>query len=111
MSTPALIGLSVLVFTGMVQLLVMILALAESKLVPKAGCRLLINDDDEKSPTVPAGQTLLSTLAAESIFVPSACGGQGTCGQCQARIPAGSISRQQTQLGYQRVCGGSRRPL
>ena len=86
---PLNIVLGIVVFTATVQLLVLILTIAESKLVPSEGCKLLINDDQEKSPTVPAGQSLLSTLAAEKIFVPSACGGQGTCAECKCQVLEG----------------------
>jgi len=90
LGTLPLVALSILVFTGTVQLLVLLLTLAESKLVPKQGCHVVINDDDEQSPTVPAGRSLLTTLAVESIFIPSACGGKGTCGQCKCRVLEGA---------------------
>lgn len=89
MSTLSLVALSVFVFTGTVELLVLLLIIAESKLVPKEGCKLNINDDEERSMTVPAGRTLLSTLAERNIFIPSACGGKGTCGQCKCQVLEG----------------------
>ena len=46
-------------------------------------CKVLINGDDEKSPTVSSGTNLLSALANEKIFIPSACGGVGSCGMCK----------------------------
>jgi Na+-transporting NADH:ubiquinone oxidoreductase subunit F len=47
---------------------------------------ILINDDKEKSPTVPAGGTLLASLAGSQIFLPSACGGGGTCAMCKCQV-------------------------
>jgi Na+-transporting NADH:ubiquinone oxidoreductase subunit F len=81
--------LSTLVFTGTILILVVILNYATSKLVPAGDVKILINGDEEKSVTSPAGQTLLQTLAAEKIFLPSACGGGGTCGMCTCQIDAG----------------------
>ena len=102
MGTLPLVALSILVFTGTVQLLVLLLTLAESKLVPKQGCHVVINDDDEQSPTVPAGRSLLTTLAVESIFIPSACGGKGTCGQCKCRVLEGGGEVLATEIPHLR---------
>lgn len=84
-----LIVLSTVVFTGTIQILVVLLNYASSKLVNKGKVKILINDDAEKSPEVEAGSTLLNTLAAEKIFLPSACGGGGTCGMCKCQILEG----------------------
>ncbi|MBC8376278.1 MAG: NADH:ubiquinone reductase (Na(+)-transporting) subunit F [FCB group bacterium] len=84
-----LILLSTLVFTGTILILVVILNYATSKLVPSGDVKILINGDEEKSVIGPAGQTLLQTLAAEKIFLPSACGGGGTCGMCTCQIDNG----------------------
>mgnify|MGYP003969146503 FL=1 len=89
MSILGLILLSTLVFTGTILILVVILNYATSKLVTSGDVKILINGDEEKSVTSPAGQTLLQTLAAEKIFLPSACGGGGTCGMCTCQIDAG----------------------
>ena len=71
--------LSVAIFTGVILILVLMLNLAESKLLPQGDITLNINGDDDKSIKVRPGSTLLSALATESIFLPSACGGGGTC--------------------------------
>lgn len=89
MSILGLILLSTLVFTGTILILVVILNYATSKLVPSGDVKILINGDEEKSITSPAGQTLLQTLAAEKIFLPSACGGGGTCGMCTCVVDDG----------------------
>ena len=74
--------LSVAIFTGVILILVLMLNLAESKLLPQGDITLNINGDDDKSIKVRPGSTLLSALATESIFLPSACGGGGTCAMC-----------------------------
>ncbi len=89
MSVLGLILLSALVFTGTILILVVILNYATSKLVNTGNVKILINDDEEKSKEVPAGATLLNTLAAEKIFLPSACGGGGTCAMCKCQVIEG----------------------
>lgn len=89
MGTLGIIGLSAGVFTGTILILVAILSYAESKLVTKGRVKLLINDDEEKSPEVEAGINLLTTLTENNIFLPSACGGQGTCGMCKCKVLEG----------------------
>jgi len=100
-STFGLIVLSTVVFTGTIQILVVLLNYAGSKLVNRGKVKILINDDAEKSPEVEAGSTLLNTLAAEKIFLPSACGGGGTCGMCKCQILEGGgevLPTEKTQL-------------
>ena len=100
-NTVGLIVLSTVVFTGTIQILVVLLNYASSKLVNKGKVKILINDDAEKSPEVAAGGTLLSTLANEKIFLPSACGGGGTCGMCKCQILEGGgevLPTEKTQL-------------
>ena len=62
---------------------------AEKKLVHQGKIKLMINDDEEKSPEVGAGGNLLSVLADNKIFLPSACGGGGTCGMCKCQVQEG----------------------
>lgn len=84
-----ILGISVVLFSGTIILLVGILTYAESKLVQKGDVKILINDDEEKSPTVAAGSNLLNTLANNGIYLPSACGGQGTCAMCTCQVLEG----------------------
>ncbi|OIO63349.1 MAG: NADH:ubiquinone reductase (Na(+)-transporting) subunit F [Candidatus Marinimicrobia bacterium CG1_02_48_14] len=96
-----MIVLSTVVFTGTIQILVVLLNYAGSNLVNRGKVKILINDDAEKSPEVEAGSTLLNTLAAEKIFLPSACGGGGTCGMCKCQILEGGgevLPTEKTQL-------------
>ena len=67
--------------------------LAEKKLLPKGNAKILINGDNDKSPIVKPGGSLLSSLSSKSIFIPSACGGGGTCsqGKCQVLSGGGDI--------------------
>jgi len=88
-SILSLIILSTLIFTGIILVLVLILNYATSKLVNTGDVNIQINGDESKSITTPAGSTLLQTLAEEKIFLPSACGGGGTCGLCTCKITQG----------------------
>ncbi len=76
-------------FTGVVLTLVAIILVARSRLVPSGNVRILINDDESKALSVPAGGKLLNVLADNKVFVSSACGGGGTCAQCKVNIYEG----------------------
>ena len=89
MTTLGVLLISTLVFVGMIVVLVLILIAAESKLVYKGDVKITINENEEKSITVPAGKTLLNTLSDQKIFLPSACGGGGTCAMCKCQILEG----------------------
>ena len=82
-------GLGVAVFTFVIVALVMILMGARSQLVNTADVRIVVNDNEDEPIVVPAGGTLLNTLADQKIFIPSACGGGGTCGVCKVHIHDG----------------------
>jgi len=60
--------------------------IAEKKLVPQGKIKLVINNDEEKSPEIGAGGNLLTELSNQKIFLPSACGGGGTCGMCKCQV-------------------------
>ncbi len=83
------IYLGVGMFTGIVLSLVIVILFARSKLVVSGDVSILINDDPDNSIKVPAGGKLLTTLASSNIFLPSACGGGGTCAQCKCTISEG----------------------
>ena len=76
-------------FTGVVLALVAVILVARSRLVPSGNVRILINDDESKALSVPAGGKLLNVLADNRVFVSSACGGGGTCAQCKVNIYEG----------------------
>lgn len=83
------IYLGVMMFTAIVLALVAIILLARSKLVSTGNIHLEINHDPKKSIDVQAGSKLLNVLADHKIFVSSACGGGGTCGQCKVKVFSG----------------------
>ena len=84
------IGLGVGFFTIIVLALVAIILFAKSKLVESGNVKIKING--EKEIEVPAGGKLLGVLADNALFVPSACGGGGTCAQCRVKIHDGGGS-------------------
>ena len=81
--------LGVGMFTSVIVALVAIVLVARNRLVASDKVTIVINDDNSKAISTPAGSTLLSTLAANKIFIPSACGGKGTCGVCKASVLEG----------------------
>ena len=83
------IALGVGMFTAIVLALVLVILFAKSKLVAEGDVTISINGDPEKSVVVPAGGKLLGALATKGIFIPSACGGGGTCGQCRVDVHSG----------------------
>ena len=77
---------SVIVFALVIFLLVTILLQAKAKLSPSGPVVLDINGENVE---VESGNTLLSTLSQNKIFLPSACGGGGTCAQCRCQVTEG----------------------
>ena len=78
---------SIGVFLVTILLLVIILLVAKKYLSPSGNVTITINGD--KKVSVAQGGSLLSTLAEQGIYLPSACGGKGSCGQCKCQVPAG----------------------
>ena len=95
-----LILLSVVVFTGIIVILVLLLGLSERKLVKQGDCDIIINKDTENFVKVKAGTTLLSALSDQKIFLPSACGGGGTCAMCKCQIHSGGGEILETEKGH-----------
>ena len=92
--------LGVGMFTGIVITLVCVILLARKLLVPSGLVTLEINDDPSKTLEAPMGGKLLQTLADKKIFVPSACGGGGSCGQCKVQVLEGGGEILPTELGH-----------
>lgn len=90
----------VALFTVIVMLLVTMILFARSRLVSSGDVRIEINDEPERSITVPAGGKLLNTLADAGIFLSSACGGGGTCAQCKCQVIDGGGSMLPTEAGH-----------
>ncbi|MCP4555573.1 MAG: NADH:ubiquinone reductase (Na(+)-transporting) subunit F, partial [Herbaspirillum sp.] len=95
-----IILLGVFMFSGVVLALVILLMIARSKLVATGNVKVNINDDPENSFDAPAGSTVLGTLAAQKIFIPSACGGKGTCGVCKIEVHGGGGAMLPTETGH-----------
>jgi len=91
--------LSVSIFVGLLLFLAVGLAVAERLLVDYGICKIDINAG-ERPLEVEGGQTLLSALYANQIFIPSACGGQGTCGHCKIKVLSGGGPVLPTELPY-----------
>lgn len=98
MSLTQLILLGVIVFLGIILILVAMLLFAKSKLTTSGPCKITING--EKELTVEGGSSLLSTLSQQKIFLPSACGGGGTCGMCKCQVLEGGGSILPTEVGF-----------
>ena len=110
----SLILLSAGMFTLIVLALVIIILAAKSQLMPGGHAKITINDDPDHIYDVPMGGKLLNTLSDAGIFLPSACGGGGTCGQCRIIVKEGGgailptetavITRKEAREGYRLSC-------
>ncbi|EQA05793.1 NADH:ubiquinone reductase (Na(+)-transporting) subunit F [Glaesserella parasuis] len=104
----------IVVFTALVLMLAVLILVAKSKLVDSGDITISINDDPEKAITLPAGGKLLGALASKGIFVSSACGGGGSCGQCIVKVKTGGgeilptelshITKREAKEGYRLAC-------
>ncbi|MGI4993328.1 NADH:ubiquinone reductase (Na(+)-transporting) subunit F [Halobacteriovorax sp. GFR7] len=90
--------LGVLMFTVVVLALVLVILFAKSKLVSSGDVKLTING--EKVVHIPAGGKLLNALADQKLFVSSACGGGGTCGQCLVHVHSGGGEILETEMSH-----------
>ncbi len=107
-----LILASVGVFLVVILLLVIILLVAKNYLVPSGNVKLTINGERELD--VASGSTLLNTLSVNGVFLSSACGGKGSCGQCKCQVVSGGgeilpseiphFSRKQQQAHWRLGC-------
>ena len=98
MSTTSIILLSIAVFLIVVLIPVTILVFVRKKLAPQG--KVKININDEKEIEVEPGNSLLATLANEQIFLPSACGGGGSCGMCRCQVLEGGGTILPTETGF-----------
>ncbi|MEY4921321.1 MAG: ubiquinone oxidoreductase, Na(+)-translocating, subunit [Pseudomonadota bacterium] len=106
--------LGVVMFTLIVLALTVMILFAKSKLVNTGEISVDVNDDVDKSFTARAGDKLLNMLSSHGIFVSSACGGGGSCGQCRVTIKEGGgdilptelshISRREAKQGCRLAC-------
>ena len=91
---------SIVAFTIVIMLLVFILLYAQSKLVQSGDVNIIINGDTKNPVVTSAGSTLLNTLSAQKIFLPSACGGGGTCAMCKCVVNEGGGDVLPTEVGH-----------
>ncbi len=98
-SNITVIEISVVVFLVIIMMLVSILLFAKKKLTPQGKVHIDINDGKKEFDTDP-GSTLLSTLSENELFLPSACGGGGTCGMCKCQVESGAGTILPTETGF-----------
>ncbi|MGB3618230.1 MAG: NADH:ubiquinone reductase (Na(+)-transporting) subunit F, partial [Catalinimonas sp.] len=91
---------AIVAFTLVILLLVAVLLVAQSKLVQSGDVNIFVNGDTSNPIVAPAGSTLLSTLSAQKIFLPSACGGGGTCAMCKCIVEDGGGDVLPTEVGH-----------
>jgi len=94
------IVVGVIGFTVLILLLVAVLMAARAKLVSSGDVDIIINEDPSNSLKTASGSTLLNTLSANKIFIPSACGGKGSCGVCKVNVLEGGGAILPTELGH-----------
>ncbi len=99
------VNFSVIIFSVVASLLIILflaglLVYAKTKLVPAGKVKLIINGKEDEPVEVDPGNNLLVALSNEHIFLPSACGGQGTCAQCKCQVLEGGGDILPTEVGY-----------
>lgn len=87
-------------FSLVILLLVFLLLFAQSYLVQSGPVKIIINGDEENPVEVAAGSTLLTTLSNQNMFLPSACGGGGTCAMCKCQVLDGGGDVLPTEVGH-----------
>jgi Na+-transporting NADH:ubiquinone oxidoreductase subunit F len=94
------IGLGMFMFSFVILGLVCILMVAKAKLVSAGNVTVRINGDSDNDIEVGVGNTLLGALAQQKIFIPSACGGKGSCGVCTVKVTKGGGAMLPTESGF-----------
>ncbi|MEM1326281.1 MAG: NADH:ubiquinone reductase (Na(+)-transporting) subunit F [Bacteroidota bacterium] len=92
--------LAVVVFMAVILALAMMLIFARKQLVPQGDVKIIVNGDEENPMLVKPGDTLLSALSNSNVFLPSACGGGGTCAMCECHIYEGGGDVLPTELNH-----------
>ncbi len=92
--------LGVVMFTLIVLALVLVILFAKSKLVPSGDITIAVNGDPNLAITTQPGGKLLGALAGAGVFVSSACGGGGSCGQCRVKVKSGGGDILPTELDH-----------
>ncbi|SET62105.1 Na+-transporting NADH:ubiquinone oxidoreductase subunit F [Natronincola peptidivorans] len=90
--------ITVLIITGIATLLAFLLTFADAYIADYGECKIIVNKDEEL--VVEGGSSLLSSLTEHDIYLPSACGGKGSCGYCKCKINEGAGPVLPTELSY-----------
>ena len=91
---------AVVVFSLVILALSFMLIFARKRLVPQGNVNIIINGDAENPLVVQPGSTLLSALSDKSVFLPSACGGGGTCAMCECHVDVGGGDVLPTEMNH-----------
>jgi Na+-transporting NADH:ubiquinone oxidoreductase subunit F len=91
---------AVVVFSLVILALSFMLIAAKKRLVPQGDVKIVVNGDEENPIIVQPGASLLTALSDRSIFLPSACGGGGTCAMCECHIDEGGGDVLPTELNH-----------
>ena len=94
------VALSVIIFSAVILGLSFMLIYARKKLVPQGDVKIVINGDEENPILVQPGSSLLSTLSDKNIYLPSACGGGGTCAMCECHVYDGGGDVLPTEMNH-----------
>ena len=98
MMTTTIIA-AIIAFVALTLLLVALLLFIKAKITPSGSVKININNGSKEVEVAPGGN-LLTTLAEQKIFLPSACGGKGNCGQCKCRVTEGGGTILPTEVGF-----------
>ena len=96
----AMIGLAIVVFTAVILALSFMLIAARKRLVPQGDVKIIVNGDEENPMLAKPGSSLLTVLSEANVFLPSACGGGGTCAMCECHVDAGGGDVLPTELNH-----------
>ncbi len=91
---------ALIAFSAIILSLTFMLLFAKARLVPSGDVQIVINGDDSNPVSTKPGSTLLTTLSSRSIFLPSACGGGGTCAMCRCQVLEGGGEILPTEVNY-----------
>ena len=91
---------AVIVFSLVILALSFMLILARKRLVPQGDVKIVINGDEENPLLVKPGSSLLSALSDQNVFLPSACGGGGTCAMCECHVESGGGDVLPTEMNH-----------
>ncbi|EMS77382.1 NADH:ubiquinone reductase (Na(+)-transporting) subunit F [Desulfotignum phosphitoxidans] len=91
---------SLLIFSSVIIILVFVLLFVEAKVTTQGSHTITINDSKDDALTVSGNPTLLSALSQNDIFLPSACGGSGSCAMCKCKVTDGGGAILPTELAH-----------